>query len=166
MGRGLKCFQNHPTPAEPPLRASPVPEIDASRVERPQAFSRSAARPERVHVEAKSLHRVPLAMRIAGEPAPPLHLSPTTIEVPQTAPTRTVSDAAPEFLSHGRNKGFCSDCFARKISPARVAKLANAPDLGLRNHRIQNVAFRFKSKRSYEGKRRFFLKSNTSANDE
>jgi hypothetical protein len=30
---------------------------------------------------------------------------------------------------------------------ARVAKLADAPDLGLRNHRFQNVALRFKSER-------------------
>jgi hypothetical protein len=27
---------------------------------------------------------------------------------------------------------------------ARVAKLADAPDLGLRNHRFQSVPFRFK----------------------
>jgi hypothetical protein len=32
----------------------------------------------------------------------------------------------------------------------RVAKLADAPDLGLRNRRFQNVALRFNSKRVYK----------------
>jgi hypothetical protein len=39
---------------------------------------------------------------------------------------------------------------------ARVAKLADAPDLGLKNHRFQNVPFRFKKQSVYEGKTRFF----------
>jgi hypothetical protein len=33
---------------------------------------------------------------------------------------------------------------------ARVAKLADAPDLGLRNHRFQGVPFHFKAKAFYE----------------
>jgi hypothetical protein len=44
------------------------------------------------------------------------------------------------------------------IAPgADVAKLADAPDLGLRNHRFQTVAFHFKAKALYEGKNRFFV---------
>jgi hypothetical protein len=39
---------------------------------------------------------------------------------------------------------------------ARVAKLADAPDLGFRNRRFQNVPFRFKKQAIYEGKTRFF----------
>ena len=39
---------------------------------------------------------------------------------------------------------------------ARVAKLADAPDLGLRNHRFQNIPFRFKKQSIYERKTRFF----------
>jgi hypothetical protein len=39
---------------------------------------------------------------------------------------------------------------------ARVAKLADAPDLGLRNRRFQNVSFRSKKQSFYEGKTRFF----------
>jgi hypothetical protein len=42
------------------------------------------------------------------------------------------------------------------ISDARVAKLADAPDLGLRSRRFQNVPFRFKIESIYEGKTRFF----------
>jgi hypothetical protein len=37
-----------------------------------------------------------------------------------------------------------------------VAKLADAPDLGLRNHRFQNVPFHFKKQSIYEGKAQFF----------
>jgi hypothetical protein len=33
-----------------------------------------------------------------------------------------------------------------------VAKLADAPDLGLRNRRFRNIAFRFKAPLVYEGK--------------
>ena len=33
-----------------------------------------------------------------------------------------------------------------------MAELADAPDLGLRNHRFQHIASRFKSKHLYEGK--------------
>jgi hypothetical protein len=35
---------------------------------------------------------------------------------------------------------------------ARVAKLADAPDLGLRNHRFQRVALHFKANAFYEWK--------------
>ncbi len=37
---------------------------------------------------------------------------------------------------------------------ARVAELADAPDLGYRNHRFQNRAFRFKKQSIYERKKR------------
>jgi hypothetical protein len=37
-------------------------------------------------------------------------------------------------------------------SDARVAKLADAPDLGFRNRRFQNIPFRFKKQSLYEGK--------------
>jgi hypothetical protein len=40
---------------------------------------------------------------------------------------------------------------------ARVAKLADAPDLGFRNRRFQNVALRFKKQSIYERKTRFFM---------
>jgi hypothetical protein len=36
--------------------------------------------------------------------------------------------------------------------PARVAKLADAPDLGLRNHRFQSIALRFEKQPFYESK--------------
>src|SRR5215813_621060 len=36
---------------------------------------------------------------------------------------------------------------------ARVAELADAPDLGFQNRRFQNTAFRFKKHSFYEGKR-------------
>jgi hypothetical protein len=49
---------------------------------------------------------------------------------------------------------------------ARVAKLADAPDLGLRNHRFQRNAFRFKTKRVYEQKTATFVKSQSAANGE
>src|SRR3954469_25408047 len=42
-----------------------------------------------------------------------------------------------------------SDLTARN-QRARVAKLADAPDLGLRNHRFHDIALRFKMKRLYE----------------
>jgi hypothetical protein len=57
-------------------------------------------------------------------------------------------------------RGLCSPCnrkseiYNRK-SIARVAELADAPDLGFRNRRFQNVSFRFKKSSIYEGKRRF-----------
>jgi len=35
---------------------------------------------------------------------------------------------------------------------ARVAKLADAPDLGFRNYRFQNIALRFKKQSFYERK--------------
>jgi hypothetical protein len=42
------------------------------------------------------------------------------------------------------------------INDARVAKLADAPDLGFQNRRFQNVPFRFKKQSIYEGKTRLF----------
>jgi hypothetical protein len=38
----------------------------------------------------------------------------------------------------------------------RMATLADAPDLGFRNHRFQSVPFRFKKRSIYEKKTRFF----------
>src|SRR5260370_16204395 len=49
---------------------------------------------------------------------------------------------------------------------ARVAKLADAPDLGFRNHRFQNIAFRFKKQPFYERKSRDFREIELSANGE
>jgi hypothetical protein len=40
-----------------------------------------------------------------------------------------------------------------------VAELADAPDLGLRNHRYQNIAFRFNAKCFHEGKTAILAKS-------
>ncbi|PYK40935.1 MAG: hypothetical protein DME60_05965 [Verrucomicrobia bacterium] len=40
---------------------------------------------------------------------------------------------------------------------ARVAKLADTPDLGLRNHRFQGHRFSFQSEGAYAGERRFFV---------
>jgi hypothetical protein len=34
---------------------------------------------------------------------------------------------------------------------------ADAPDLGFRNHRFQDIPFRFKRQSIYEGKTRFFM---------
>jgi hypothetical protein len=45
------------------------------------------------------------------------------------------------------------DCAVRR---ARVAKLADAPDLGIPNQRFQSITFRFNKKRIYERKIRFF----------
>jgi hypothetical protein len=42
---------------------------------------------------------------------------------------------------------------------ARVAELADAPDLGFQNHQFQNIAFHFKRRWFYEGKTAFQLKS-------
>jgi hypothetical protein len=42
-----------------------------------------------------------------------------------------------------------------KTDFARVAKLADAPDLGLQNHRFQSVAFHFKANAFYQGKTGF-----------
>ncbi len=49
---------------------------------------------------------------------------------------------------------------------ARVAKLADAPDLGLRNHRFQNIARHFKSKAFYERKTASFAMLSQFVNDE
>src|SRR5437870_6748225 len=53
-----------------------------------------------------------------------------------------------------------------RINDARVAELADAPDLGLRNHRFQNVAFRFKAKGFYEGRMANLVKSHNATNGE
>jgi hypothetical protein len=47
-----------------------------------------------------------------------------------------------------------------------VAKLADAPDLGLRNHRFQGVAFHFKANVFYEWKTGFSYKIAAVANGE
>jgi HD superfamily phosphohydrolase len=47
-----------------------------------------------------------------------------------------------------------------------VAKLADAPDLGLRNHRFHDIALRFKSQRRYEGKTAVLTKLQNPANGE
>jgi hypothetical protein len=49
---------------------------------------------------------------------------------------------------------------------ARVAELADAPDLGNRNHRFQSVAFRFKANSFYEWKTGFSYKTIAAANGE
>jgi hypothetical protein len=49
---------------------------------------------------------------------------------------------------------------------ADALKLADTPDLGLRNHRFQNIASRFKAKRFYEGKTPVLAKSHNAANGE
>jgi hypothetical protein len=53
------------------------------------------------------------------------------------------------FLAIAKRKSKVENRFAR------VAKLADAPDLGLRNHRFQNIAFRIKTQSFYEAKMRF-----------
>jgi len=47
-----------------------------------------------------------------------------------------------------------------------VAELADAPDLGFRNRRFQNVPFCFKKQSIYEGKMRFFAIRVAFATDE
>ncbi len=42
---------------------------------------------------------------------------------------------------------------------ARMAKLADAPDLGLRNHRFQGHRFSFQSESAYAGKSSFFVRN-------
>jgi hypothetical protein len=54
----------------------------------------------------------------------------------------------------------------QEFRAARVAKLADAPDLGLRNHRFQNVAIPFKAERVYEEKTLVLSKSCNSTNGE
>ena len=49
---------------------------------------------------------------------------------------------------------------------ARVAELADAPDLGFRNHRLQNVSSRFKKQSIYEGKTHFVTPEVVFTNDE
>jgi hypothetical protein len=53
-----------------------------------------------------------------------------------------------------------------RITKARVAKLADAPDLGLRNRRFQSVSFRFKASVFYEGKTNFSDETVVVANGE
>jgi hypothetical protein len=52
------------------------------------------------------------------------------------------------------------------INDTRVAKLADAPDLELPNHRFQSDVFRFKAKCLYEGKTAIFSKSRNASNGE
>src|ERR1022692_1103999 len=59
-----------------------------------------------------------------------------------------------------------SDSGAVSLPASVFAKLADAPDLGLRNLRFQSIAFRFKSKRFYEGKTLVLAKSRNVANSE
>jgi hypothetical protein len=60
------------------------------------------------------------------------------------------------------NSGSCSPAIKDRVGHGkwmiwlRMATLADAPDLGLRNHRFQNVPFRFKKQSIYERKTRFF----------
>jgi len=49
---------------------------------------------------------------------------------------------------------------------ARVAKSADAPDLGFQNRRFQNIPFRFKKQPFYERKSRVFREIELSANGE
>jgi len=44
--------------------------------------------------------------------------------------------------------------------------MAEPPDLGFRNHRFQNIAFRFKTASFYERKTRFFMISVAFTTDE
>jgi hypothetical protein len=53
-----------------------------------------------------------------------------------------------------------------RTSGASVKKLADAPDLGLRNRRFQNIAFRFKKSAFYERKMPIFAEIIGSSNDE
>ena len=53
-----------------------------------------------------------------------------------------------------------------RINDARVAELADAPDLGLQNHRFQSVASRFKTKSLHDRKTPNFPKILHSANPE
>jgi hypothetical protein len=52
------------------------------------------------------------------------------------------------------------------INDARVAELADAPDLGSRNHRFRRVAFHFKANAFYEWKRDFSYEIVAVANGE
>ena len=47
-----------------------------------------------------------------------------------------------------------------------MAELADAPDLGFRNHRLQNDSSRFKKQSIYEGKTHFFTAEVVFTNDE
>ena len=52
------------------------------------------------------------------------------------------------------------------INRPGVAKLADAPDLGLQNRRFQSVAFHFKANAFYEGKTGFSYEIVAVANGE
>ena len=54
----------------------------------------------------------------------------------------------------------------RIFHSARVAKLADAPDLGLRSDRFQSIACRFKAKEFYEWKTGFSYEIGAVANGE
>ena len=67
--------------------------------------------------------------------------------------------------SMGRADSLCSPVlaiarrkFTIEIKPARVAELADAPELGKRNQRFQSITFRFRRDRFRETKMRFFTK--------
>jgi hypothetical protein len=51
-----------------------------------------------------------------------------------------------------------SQAWQSKNERNREATFGDAPDLGLRNHRFQNVALRFKKESFYERKTRVFTK--------
>jgi hypothetical protein len=53
-----------------------------------------------------------------------------------------------------------------EINDARVAKLADTPDLGLRKHQFQSVAFLFKKQSIYQRKMRFLAISGAFTTDE
>ncbi len=53
-----------------------------------------------------------------------------------------------------------------EIGIARVAGLADAPDLGKRNQRFQNIAFQFEKQSIYERKTHFFTLKAVFTNDE
>jgi hypothetical protein len=58
--------------------------------------------------------------------------------------------------AEGRLLSIGDELFGRAWQLGRMATLGDAPDLGFRNHRFQNVPFRFKKQSIYEGKTRFF----------
>jgi hypothetical protein len=62
-----------------------------------------------------------------------------------------------------------ADCYSvatRFNSPDVLKRSTEAPDLGLRNHRFQRVAFRFKANAFYELKTGFSYKTVAAANGE
>src|SRR5258708_847341 len=70
---------------------------------------------------------------------------PTLILRPITQPQRSIPDALAQKLAQASVRNTFFD-------RTRVAKLADAPDLGLRNHRFHKRAFHFKEVRAFIGK--------------